>query len=101
MRLAFSSFALRFTFPLRFSLLAFICAGSLALTQGAASTARAAGEAQADLIMIKSGDEAVARGGTITYSLLVINDGPDTATNVTLTDPLPAQTTFVSAESST
>ena len=53
----------------------------------------------ADLTVTKSGDEAARVGGTITYNLVVTNGGPDTATNVVLTDAIPANTTFVSAES--
>ena len=51
----------------------------------------------ADLTLSKSGDEAVPRGGNITYSVVVNNGGPDTAANVIVTDPLPAHTTFVNA----
>ncbi|HEY7428392.1 MAG TPA: isopeptide-forming domain-containing fimbrial protein, partial [Gemmataceae bacterium] len=36
-------------------------------------------------------------GDTITYSVTVTNSGPNNATNVTLTDPLPAGLTFVSS----
>ncbi|MET0649958.1 MAG: hypothetical protein ABW208_25395 [Pyrinomonadaceae bacterium] len=52
--------------------------------------------ALADLTVTKSGDESAAVGGTITYDLVVSNGGPDTAVNVVLTDPIPANTTFVS-----
>jgi len=61
---------------------------------------RAAAAPDADLTITKSGDEAAPRGGNITYDLTVINGGPDDATNVTLTDPLPANTSFVSASAS-
>ena len=54
--------------------------------------------ASADLTVTKSGDETAPVGGTITYNLVVSNGGPDTATNVVLTDPVPANTTFVSAD---
>jgi uncharacterized repeat protein (TIGR01451 family) len=53
----------------------------------------------ADLTVTKSGNESAPVGGTITYNLVVTNGGPDTATNVVLTDPIPAHTSFVSAES--
>ncbi|MEO8433995.1 MAG: PQQ-dependent sugar dehydrogenase [Pyrinomonadaceae bacterium] len=36
-------------------------------------------------------------GATLTYRIIVINSGPSPATNVTMTDPLPAGVTFVSA----
>jgi uncharacterized repeat protein (TIGR01451 family) len=39
----------------------------------------------------------VAGGGTITYTLVVTNNGPSTASAVTLTDPLPD--TYVSSSS--
>ena len=43
-----------------------------------------------------SPDPAVA-GGDITYTITLSNAGPDDAQNVTLTDVIPANTTFVSA----
>jgi uncharacterized repeat protein (TIGR01451 family) len=49
----------------------------------------------ADLILTKVGPSSVAPGGTVTYTLLLSNAG-NTAQNVTLTDPLPAGTVFVS-----
>src|SRR5205085_117188 len=82
----------------RLLLLTLVCVGVLAPSPGAA---RAAAAAQADLVVTKSGDETVALGGQITYSLSVFNAGPDDATNVVLTDPLPAHTSFVSASSPT
>lgn len=36
-------------------------------------------------------------GGTLTYEILVTNTGPSTATNVVVSDPLPAGLTFTSA----
>lgn len=95
---------LRSTFRLRLPLVTLLCVVGLAAAQHvAAGGARgaAAAAAAADLTVTKSGEEAAARNGTITYSLFVTNGGPDTADNVTLTDPLPAHTTFVSAESET
>src|ERR1044072_1909399 len=55
----------------------------------------------ADIVVSKSGDEAVALGGQITYSLTVYNAGPDDAVNVVLTDALPAHTSFVDASTNT
>src|SRR5947209_16624916 len=82
----------------RLLLLALVCVGVLAPSPGALGAARAA---SADLVVTKSGDEAVALGGQITYSLTVFNSGPDDATNVVLTDPIPAHTSFVSASTNT
>ena len=39
----------------------------------------------------------VAAGGAISWALVVVNAGPSTATGVSVTDPLPAGTTFASA----
>lgn len=51
----------------------------------------------ADLIIFKSGTPSqVAPGGTIEYQLRVQNCGPATAVNVSVNDPLPAGTTYVS-----
>ena len=66
----------------------------MVMTAGARAQAAAA-----DLTVTKSADETAVVGGTITYNLVVSNGGPDTAVNVVLTDPLPAYTTFVSADS--
>lgn len=63
--------------------------------------ARAQAAPSADIVVSKSGDEAVALGGQITYSLTVYNAGPDDAFNVVLTDVIPAHTSFVSASTST
>ena len=43
--------------------------------------------------------EPVAAGGAISWTLVVVNSGPSTATGVSVTDPLPAGTTFASASS--
>ena len=43
---------------------------------------------------------AVARGGKITYSIQVKNNGPERAGGVVLSDPLPAGTKLVSATTS-
>lgn len=87
----------RFKFGVRLLLLATACVFGLGLSRDA----RAQTTPLADLTVTKSGDETAPVGGTITYSLTVINGGPDDAVNVVLTDPLPAHTTFVSADSST
>jgi len=41
--------------------------------------------------------DPMLEGNTITYTIVVTNGGPDAATGVTLTDPLPAGTAFASA----
>lgn len=53
----------------------------------------------ADLGVTKSADETtVTVGQTVTYRVTVRNAGPDTATGVTVADPLPAGLAFLSAE---
>jgi uncharacterized repeat protein (TIGR01451 family) len=52
----------------------------------------------ADLAITKTdAPDPVTTGNNLTYTITVTNSGPDTATGVTMTDPLPATTTFVSA----
>ena len=51
----------------------------------------------ADLSMVKTGPATAPAGSNLTYSLIVANAGPSTATGVSMTDTLPAGTTFVSA----
>ncbi len=53
--------------------------------------------ANADLIVTKTGAAAATAGTDVTYTVTVSNNGPSDAMNVTLTDELPPQTTFVSA----
>src|SRR3954447_16187264 len=65
-----------------------------------AVTARAQ-DPSADIVVSKSGDEAVALGGQIIYSLTVYNAGPDDAVNVVLTDVVPAHTSSVNASTNT
>ncbi len=56
--------------------------------------------AQADLRIAKSATASpVASGGTIVYTLVVTNDGPSPASNLTLTDPMPANATSAIAAS--
>lgn len=55
----------------------------------------------ADLSLTKSASpDPVLVGGTLTYTLTASNAGPATATSVTVTDPLPAGVSFVSAATS-
>jgi uncharacterized repeat protein (TIGR01451 family) len=51
-----------------------------------------------DLAVTKVGSpNPVEVGSNITWTMVVTNNGPDTATGVTITDPMPAGNTFVSA----
>lgn len=52
-----------------------------------------AGAVEADLSIAKS---AMVAGDTITYTIDVVNNGPDDASNVVVTDALPAAVTYVS-----
>jgi len=53
----------------------------------------------ADLSITKSdGVDPVVAGEDLTYTLVVSNDGPSDATNVVVSDPVPAGTFFVSAD---
>jgi uncharacterized repeat protein (TIGR01451 family) len=52
--------------------------------------------ATADLVVTKSGPSSANAGTDITYTLGIANNGPSDATNVALSDPIPAGTTFVS-----
>jgi uncharacterized repeat protein (TIGR01451 family) len=76
--------------------LAFTCTAVLAFSP-VAFAATVGGEGQADISISKSADESVQRGGTLTYTVVVTNEGPDSATSVTATDVIPAHTTFLNA----
>ena len=56
--------------------------------------------AGADLALSKTGSGSAIAGQTLTYTLTLLNHGPTTATNVVVTDPVPANTTFVAAAAS-
>lgn len=60
------------------------------------STAVTAVGAQTDLQITKSGPTTASPGQNITYTIVVTNGGGTAAPNVTVTDPTPAGTTFVS-----
>ena len=63
------------------------------------ATEATAVDEQADLSITKTDDaDPVVAGTDLTYTLVVTNDGPSDATNVVVTDPLPAGTSFVSAD---
>ena len=60
-----------------------------------------AGDAHADLSITKGDASGSGDGGSsLTYTLTVHNGGPDAAAAVTVSDPLPAGVTFVSASAS-
>jgi uncharacterized repeat protein (TIGR01451 family) len=63
--------------------------------------AASASAQSADLLISKSGTESANAGDTIAYSIYVFNGGPSDAQSVTMTDALPAGTTFVSLTAST
>jgi large repetitive protein len=57
--------------------------------------------AQIDLAIVKTGaPDPVTAGQQLTYTLTSVNNGPSSATGVTVSDALPAGVTFVSATSS-
>jgi uncharacterized repeat protein (TIGR01451 family) len=51
----------------------------------------------ADVAIAKTGPSRVIAGQNVEYTITVTNNGPETASNVVVTDPIPAGTTFVSA----
>jgi uncharacterized repeat protein (TIGR01451 family) len=61
------------------------------------ATASSTATTSADLAVTKSGPATVASGTNITYNLTVSNSGPSDASAVTLSDPFPAGSTFVSS----
>src|SRR5262249_27900928 len=61
-------------------------------------TATTTAQSQADLALTKSDSpDPVIAGSNITYTVNFVNNGPGSATSVTVTDAVPANTTFVSA----
>ncbi len=52
---------------------------------------------RADLSIEKRAPSTVPAGGTLVYTIIVENNGPDTATNVEVIDTLPAGVTFISS----
>ncbi len=47
-----------------------------------------------DVSVVKTGPPAIHRGDTVRYAVIVKNEGTAVANNVTITDPVPANTTF-------
>lgn len=62
------------------------------------AAASAAFAQESDLAVSKSGPAQSAADTDVTYSVTVLNAGPDAATTVTLTDPIPPGMTFVSKD---
>ena len=60
------------------------------------ATANTTVSASADLTINKSGTATATAGTNITYTVTLTNSGPSTAASVSLTDAVPANTTFVS-----
>jgi len=52
--------------------------------------------ASADLQILKFGPDEAFAGSNITYTIQVTNQGPDTAQNVVISEPVPNNSTFVS-----
>lgn len=53
----------------------------------------------ADLAVVKTAPATALAGSNVVYSIAVANNGPDAATSVSISDMLPAGTTFVSLTS--
>jgi uncharacterized repeat protein (TIGR01451 family) len=64
---------------------------------GAGSTVSTTVTPQADIAVIKTGASTVLAGANLTYTIIVTNLGPSTASNVVISDTLPLSVTFVSA----
>lgn len=65
------------------------------------STSTATVVEEADVAVVKNGPTSIEAGTDITYNLTVTNNGPSDASTVSLTDAVPANTTFVSATQNT
>lgn len=60
------------------------------------STVNTTLSASADVAVTKSGPTTAVQNQDVSYTIVVTNNGPSDAQTVTLSDPLPATTTFVS-----
>jgi len=67
-------------------------------SNSATATVVVANANSADMAIVKTATPSptVASGDTLTYTLQVTNNGPASATDVTVTDPLPSDVTFLS-----
>jgi len=71
-------------------------------TNSATATVVVANANSTDMAITKTATpNPVLQGDTLTYTLTVVNNGPASATNVTVTDTLPAAVTFLSAITTT
>jgi uncharacterized repeat protein (TIGR01451 family) len=69
-------------------------------SSSASTCVQAAAQGLVDLAITKSGSPStVTLPGNITWTMVVTNNGPGADTGVTVTDPMPAGNTFVSASS--
>lgn len=76
----------------------FVLAAVAAVGLGVASSGAAAPTGSADLKITKTaGASSVNVGGSLAYTITVENLGPETATGVTVTDPLPSGVKYASA----
>ena len=66
-------------------------------TNSATATVVVANANSADMAIVKtaSPNSSVAEGDPLTYTLVVTNNGPASATDVTVTDPLPSAVTYL------
>jgi uncharacterized repeat protein (TIGR01451 family) len=60
------------------------------------SSAQTTVTSQADLSIVKTGPASVARGASVTYTIVVANAGPSNAASVQVADATPAGLTFIS-----
>ncbi|MEA2569005.1 MAG: hypothetical protein QOI24_1006 [Acidobacteriota bacterium] len=65
----------------------------------ATATSNATVSVSADVAITKTAPATIAPNGSIAYTINVTNNGPNVAQNVSLTDTLPANTTFTSLSS--
>ncbi len=72
-------------------------------TNSATATVVVANANSADMAIVKSAmpPSTVASGGVLTYTLVVTNNGPASATNVIVTDPLPSDVNYYSVTPNT
>lgn len=67
-------------------------------TNNNSSSAATTISTSADLAVVKSGPASATAGTNMSYAITVTNNGPSDASSVSLTDTLPAGTTFVSLQ---